>query len=262
MKTESYSAICQQANGHRQIRPYTRCIAIAFYLLLSLAISLLGSDCLAERFDFGSDVNGITGLTTATLNGSEFAMQLTAGPTDSLFFDVDAQGLGIDSLGLPGVVDSDRSKFNTLLASSSNEGTSTESLHFTFDRPGRITGFDFDGVKDELFEYFRFDSPGAVPTYFFDSMADPAGINVNGNVIFLLEGGALDDEIYGLSFPFAAGDELTLTYGQLGDGNGSRLEGIVVEVPEPTWSLGWLIATPLTLRKRNRAASQHKCEGF
>ena len=77
--------------------------------------------------------------------------------------------------------------------------------------------------------------------YFFDSFAnssaDPGLINVPGHVVFLNEIVEPDDGILDLAIPFAAGQQLSITYGQLSvglPGNGGRLQRIIVApVPEP-----------------------------
>ncbi len=190
----------------------------------------------AASFVFNSGANGMNGLAAATLTDDGFTMSLSAGPAGAVLDDVDGQGLGINSRTIPDAVDDDATKFNIIEGTSAVSGQG-ESAEFSFDRAGILTALDFDGVKDELFEYFRLDTGVGEPYFFFDSMADPNGINVPGTVIFLQESATLDDEISGLSIPFAAGQVFTLTYGQLGAGNGSRWEGLSVAVPEPSGRL-------------------------
>jgi hypothetical protein len=187
----------------------------------------------AEEFRFANGQNGITGETSATLMGTAFTLQITAGPEGAVLNEQDSQGLGVDSRLVPAAIDDYITKFNLVAGSGPFQGEG-ERITLVFDRPGQITGLDFDGVKDETLEYFVLEADGLNSTYFFDSMADPGSINLPGDVAFLLEGNGLDDEIFGLSIPFEAGQELTIRYGELLAGNGSRFEGITVQVPEPT----------------------------
>jgi hypothetical protein len=114
-----------------------------------------------------------------------------------------------------------------------------------------LTGINFDGVKDEALEYFILDTPHSGRINFFDSQininvpgAVAAAVQANvvtGAVVLLLENLSFDDEAQGLHIPFAAGEQFTLTYAELGPvfhptdtPNGARLQGItVVAVPEP-----------------------------
>jgi hypothetical protein len=117
-----------------------------------------------------------------------------------------------------------------------------EAIRFSFDKPGILTGLDFDGVKDENYEYMLLQTVTIPDTYFFDafdgSSADPGLISVPGVVWFLNEFTPPDDGVLDLAIPFAAGQEFTITYGELSvglPGNGARLQRIVVAaVPEPT----------------------------
>ncbi len=216
--------------------------------LIAVLTLLLAYELSAATFVFNSSTNSMNGLAVTSLTDDGFTMTLAAGPAGAVLDDVDAQGLGINSRGIPGAVDDDATKFNVIEGTSPVSGQG-ESAEFSFDRAGILTALDFDGVKDELFEYFRLDTGSGEPIYFFDSMADPAGINVDGMVIFLQESATLDDEISGLSIPFSAGQVLTLSYGQLGAGNGSRWEGLTVAVPEPN-GLALLLFLVLPLKRR------------
>ncbi len=221
------------------------------FLVAILSLYLTHSAA-AESFVFNSGNNGIQGQVSATLTSGGFAMTVDAGPVGATLDDIDAQGMGINSRGINGAVDEDATKFNIIEGNNPVSGQG-EFAQFSFNRAGILTAIDFDGVKDETFEYFRLDTGTGVPIFFFDSQADPAGINVPGDVIFLQETATLDDEISGLSLPFAAGQTWTLSYGQLGAGNGSRWEGLTVTVPEPeTWSLIVLAIGILTMALRRQ----------
>ena len=233
----------------------TVCNAQAILVALALFVLICAKSALAETFSFGNDVNGITDQPMATLHGAEFTISLAAGPSGSTLYDVDPQGLGIDSRPVA-FSDPDRSKFNLVDGSAPVAG---EAIEFSFDRAGVLTGLIFDGVKDETLEYFRLLIPGMTPIYFFDSQADPSAINVPGDVVFLLENGAMDDEVVDLRIPFQAGTAFDLSYGQLLMGNGSRLEGITVVVPEPSGllltafaGLMWIQVRHLGREKLNR----------
>ncbi len=138
-------------------------------------------------------------------------------------------------------------------------------MTFSFDTPGVLTELDFDGVKDEPYEYFLLQTAGDPDRYFFDSFenstADSGLIDVSGEVIFLQEGGPVDDKSLSLGIPYAAGQKFMLTYGQLDHlvpqndpiGNGARLQGItVIRVPEPaTCILGLALIAALAFALRN-----------
>jgi len=109
-----------------------------------------------------------------------------------------------------------------------------------------LTGLDFDGVKDESLEFFTLETFG-VRLHFFDSQAIRSLVesaNLPGEVVYLDEiSSQIDDEVSNLKVRFAAGQLLTLTYGELDGqvvtlqrGNGARLQAITVQlnpVPEP-----------------------------
>lgn len=211
----------------------------------------------AEQFNFSNGQNGITGITSAVIPGIDFQMQLSAAPDGALLDEIDAQGMGINSVPVSGQ-DDDASKFNLIEGSGPFVGQG-ERLQFSFDRAGLITGLNFDGVKDETFEYFLLESSGLTPTFFFDSQADPAQINVDGDVVFLLEDDFFDDEIVGLAIPFTANQELAITYGQLLAGNGSRFEGITVEVPEPSTIVLLLVPCIGLWRRRASTDDRSRC---
>ncbi|MEM8680723.1 MAG: hypothetical protein AAGF97_15350 [Planctomycetota bacterium] len=210
-----------------------------------IIFGLLAGPVTAETFTFNSGSQGLQDLNAATVVGAEFDLQLTAGPAGALLYDLDLQGMGINTRELGVGVDSDRDKFNLMGGTGPLAGQG-ESLTFSFNRSGIITGLNFDGVKDETFEYFRLDVPHQTSLFFFDSQADPAAIDVPGDVIFLLEDATFDDEIGGLAIPFTAGTTFELVYGELGVGNGARLEAITVQVPEPAWG-PWLLVAALSL---------------
>ncbi|MBX3435100.1 MAG: hypothetical protein KF847_17420 [Pirellulales bacterium] len=210
-------------------------------------------------FSFGNDANGLNGFpgpASIALSSGEFSMELTAGPAGAVLRETNgAAGLGVDSAAIPDVTDVLAFSMS-LLGGTGPLAGSAEYVEFSFDRPGRITGLDFDGLSDERLEYFRLETIGGVRYNFFDSAADTtvpgavqgaidAGV-LPGETIFLLEilGGPID-EAQGLSIPFAAGQTFRLTYGELGAafgalraGNGGTLQGITVEpVSEPAAAL-------------------------
>jgi hypothetical protein len=185
-------------------------------------------------------------------------MQISAGPSGAgLAETISPGGLGISSAALPGVSGDEANVFGVINSSDPELNGQAEFVRFSFDRPGVLTGLDFDGVKDELLEYFVLESTGGVKVYFFDSSANmpdnahpvyerplDAAIDggaVDGEAILLWEvSGQYDDEVHDLSIPFAAGQEFQLTFGGLpvpyaqGAPNGARLQRIIVSpVPEP-----------------------------
>jgi hypothetical protein len=225
---------------------------------------LLGISCLsvnatagidraqAATWVFGSNSNGLTNFSSKTLPPNDtFALQLSVhNPAGGRFFEGDTAGLTVNSTGLAGVLDLDGAgKINLLDV---NGVPAAESVAFSFDKPGALTGIDFDGVKDESLEYFILTSSGGLRINFFDSFAntsipgavdDAIGSQITGDVAYLLETGPYDDEAIGLQIPFVAGQQFVVTYAELAPvadplyepGNGARLQGITVAtVPEPT----------------------------
>lgn len=202
----------------------------------------------AEEFVFGFAGNGLTSaaqLSSADLTVGGFTMQLLAtGPDEAWLYESNgAPGLGIGDTKGPVSIGGDHEDFHVV------DGVG-EGIVFSFDRPGVLTGLDFDGVKDENYEYFQLQTAGSPDLYFFDSFegstADPELINVPGVVAFLNEFTPPDDGILDLAIPFAAGQTISITYGELGvglPGNGGRLQRIVVAaVPEPATFSSVLIA--------------------
>jgi hypothetical protein len=218
----------------------------------------------AVRFEFGLAANSLTGQASETLFADGFELQLTAGPTGAGLNETvfSAGGLGVDSSGIEGAIDGGTNVFDVLGGDLESTG---ESIQFSFDRPGVITGLDFDGVKDESLEFFLLESSGGLRINFVDSRANmpdvpnplyehplDAAISdgvVTGDVVYLWEVPAVfDDEVYGLQIPFSAGQQFTLTFGVVGvpysqdSGNGARLQAIEVQsVPEPSTLVGALI---------------------
>lgn len=218
----------------------------ALIAALSSAAAVAG----AAEFHFGNNANLLTGQTSGVVTVDGVQMSLTANPAGGVFYESSVAGLGVDSIAVPGATDLDRDKFSILRGDAGIAGTA-ETLTFSFDTAGVITAIDFDGVKDESLEYFILTGESGQRVTFFDSAANvsvPGAVDaavlagaVTGDVVFLLEGGGFDDETFGLSIPFAAGETLTLTYaeldaqfGPLQAGNGSRLQGLTVTaIPEP-----------------------------
>jgi hypothetical protein len=230
-------------------------------MLLATAIAWLlsvgASASSAETFSFGGSQNGFNGQPSATLTAGDFMLQLDAGIPGSLLNEPQEAGMGIDSRPVAGAGDLEPALFNTILGAGPLAGAA-EWLRFSFDGPGVITGINFDGVKDESLEYFILESTGGVRYNFFDSAANNfvAGFGnrvsnaigagaVTGTVVYLLEiNDTIDDEAQGLHIPFAAGQEVSLSFhsltefGPLEPANGARLQGITVEaVPEPVSSM-------------------------
>lgn len=217
--------------------PYSFAMIRTYSLVLMLLLAT-GQIAQGDTLVFGFANNSLNGLPSKLVPFDTFNMQLAAGgpATARLWESNGSPGLGIDSTG-----------------SSSSEGEQTlfdnftgtsELVTFSFDKAGVLTGLDFDGVKDELYEYMMLRTATSPDLFFFDSFetssADPGLISVPGQVVFLEEFHGPDDSALDLHIPFAAGQEFTITYGDLpvgGVGNGARLQRVVVQgIPEPaTW---------------------------
>ena len=226
----------------------------------------------AASWTFGSNANGLTNLSSKTfLPVDAFKMNLSVNnPAGARFFESDAAGLTVNSTGLAGITDLEGADKINLLDVAGVPATAAESVVFSFDTPGVLTGIDFDGVKDEALEFFILTSSGGLRINFFDSFAntsipgavDDAAGQITGDIIYLLETGSFDDEAQSLHIPFAAGQQFVVTYAELAPvahpdyemGNGARLQGITVEaVPEPTTgviSIG--VALLISMRRRRR----------
>ena len=221
--------------------------ALPIVYAAALAVSFLAT-AKGETFALGGGANNLLGATSKTLNSGGFNMNLGAGPAGSgLWETAGVGGAGVDSTAVLGP-GGQAARFERI------NGTG-EFVEFSFDVPGLLTGLDFDGVKDESFEYFILESNGGLRINFFDSAANttiPGAIDnavllgaVTGQVVYLLEGGGFDDETNNLVIPFAAGQVFRITYAEVGGGlgaefepllapNGARLQGITVAaVPEP-----------------------------
>ncbi len=235
--------------------------------LLALPFGTANAETL---FSFRNTVHGIDTMSSGAITTNGLTMQLSAGPsTAGALFREFNSGLGVVSRGTPGINDPSLDTFNVLSDSSGNpiEG---ETMTFSFDKAGTLRELDFDGVKDEAYEYFVLQTTTSPDLYFFDSFintmgGDPSFINVPGQVVFLQEGtSAIDDKTLPLNIPFAAGQEFVLTYGQLNTaqpgqeiGNGARLQGITV-VPEPPalFTVLAMLAGIALLQQRTTAKSK------
>lgn len=212
-------------------------------LLVGLALGSAEA-AVAAQFDFGSERNGLTGNAAGVVVDAGLELSLRTVVPGSLLSERASGGLGIDSQSIADANDNSgtasRVDFNVLGGPGPLAGVG-EAIMFSFDRPGLLTELDFDGVKDESFEYFRLQSDAGLDVFFFDSAADPTAIVVVGDVVFLLEEEGnrfIDDRTPPLSIPFAAGEGFTLTFGELPFGdvaNGARLSGLtVIAIPEPS----------------------------
>ncbi len=253
--------------AHRLHLSATRILATTFLVLFGVVDRVH-----AETFSFGFSANNLLGASSKSLVAGDFGLNLVAGPpgaglweTNSIF------GMGVDATNLLGP-GGQAARFDRI------NGTS-EYIEFSFDRPGILTGLNFDGVKDESLEYFLLETPG-VRVNLFDSFANttiPGAVDnaivqgaLTGEIVYLLENGIQDDETIDLAIPFAAGQMFRLTYMEVGGGlgsafepteipNGARLQGITVAaVPEPAAGValaigGALLIGPLIRRYRQSA---------
>lgn len=208
-------------------------------VVLAVACHMNADFAMAEEFVFGFAGNGLTATAkkpTADITVGEFTMHLAAaGPTGAWLFESNGSpGMGIGHTQGSVPLGGEHEDFELV-------GSVGEAIVFTFDRPGILTGLDFDGVKDENYEYMLLQTATSPDIYFFDSfagsIADPGLIDVPGEVVFLNEIVFPDDGILDLAIPFSAGQQVSITYGQLSvglPGNGTRLQRIIVAaVPEP-----------------------------
>jgi len=239
------------------------------FILLTLFAAANLTPAQAAKFTFGSNQNALTGLPSKTLSDDGFNMLLSVGfPAGAVFCETDSRGVSIRSQDLPDVIDEEGADKINLLSGTGVPPGSAESVEFSFDKPGVLTELDFDGVKDEAYEYFLFQTATSPDLYFFDSFigtmgGDPGLIDVPGQVVFLQEevgNAAVDDKSFPLHIPFAAGQLFTITYGQLNGiqdgqltGNGARFQGLTVHgVPEPATGLLAILGGVLMALARRR----------
>lgn len=248
----------------------------SFSLLLLLFLGAVALPSSAATVGFGSQANGVSGLSRATLDLGEASLAIEAWPqygaASAVLDERGRAGLGVNSRTIPGVSGGELDKFDVITSLNPELDGRGESVTLTLDRPGYLSAIDFDGVKDEALEYFVLTTESGDRYEFFDSAANTtvagavdAAVNagvVTGDVVYLLEDATFDDEIFGLTIPFAAGEVITITYAELGaqfgpiqSGNGARLQGLGFEfVPEPnTFSLA--AVGGLGVRRRRRAAA-------
>ena len=209
------------------------------------ARNLSGGPVLAVEFSFPTVPREVDSLSTGSLTVAELTLELQAGPASAgAVLREFSAGLGIQSRTVAGVFDPNLDKFDVLL-----DVLGTDTLTFSFDKPGVLTGIDFDGVKDEPLEFFTLESTNGLQLHFFDSQAVPSLVTaaaLPGQVIYLLETAQFDDEIRNLQIRFSAGEQFKLTYGELDrlfavpePGNGARLQSITVEeIQEP---VAWIL---------------------
>ncbi|TWT95253.1 hypothetical protein Pla108_33970 [Botrimarina colliarenosi] len=220
-------------------------------VMLSLAVAAE-----AASFRFESTADPANGLTAATKSDGGLAMSFQAAPAGAVF-DVRTSGLGLNSRAIAGVSDGEIDKFNRLGGSLAGQ---SETLTFSFDKPGFITSLDFDGVKDESFEYFRLETPGGEVLSIFDSQIGLRLVDLSlitePNVTLLTEEGSPDDDLFDIAIPFGAGEVFTLTYREYTPDptnyqpgfsplvpNGARFQGLTaILAPEPASALSCLFA--------------------
>lgn len=213
-----------------------------------MLLSAIAANLSAATFEFSSSSSPINGLVSGDVTVDGVTMSLEAQPAGAVFRTGNS-GMGINSRGVAGVVDPEIDKFDVLGGTAA--GTS-DAFTFSFDHDGILTSLDFDGVKDESFEFFRLETPGGQVLSIFDQQIGLRLIDISlisePNVTLLTEEGSADDDLFGLSIPFSAGEEFSLIYGEYipdpanyqpgftpEQGNGGRFAGVTVElVPEPT----------------------------
>jgi hypothetical protein len=215
----------------------------------------------AATFPFGNNVHGLNaapGPASHTFTSGEFNLQMSAGPAGAVLRETNGPaGLGVDSSALAPQTTDNLAFSLSVLGGSGEYAGSGEYVEFSFDRPGILTGLNFDGVKDELLEYILLETAGGRRIFFFDSSANMPDVvhpiyqhpldaavmanQIDGEVVLLWEVvGLYNDEVYDLNIPFSAGQRFRLTFGAVappfaqGPSNGATLQGITVAaVPEP-----------------------------
>jgi hypothetical protein len=237
---------------------------LSFLIVLIVAGPLQTRAAQAATFRFESSVDPAHGQAVATKTAEGRTMSVAASPAGAVL-DVRFGGLAVNSRGIGGATDPGIDRFNVLggvLAGVS------ESIQFSFDAPGVITTLDFDGVKDESFEFFQLTTPRSGVWSIFDSqiglrLVDLSHIN-EPNLTLLTEAGSPDDDLFGIAIPFAAGEVFTLTYREYTpdpsnyqpgfvpeNPNGARFQGLEVTfVPEP--AAGALLASVVAAAAANR----------
>lgn len=236
------------------------------YLYFALLLLVGPADgARAATFRFVSPASPLAGQTSGVLTDGGVTISLAALP-DGATFNLQREGLGLNSLSVAGATDPEPDRFNLLGGALAG---SSEAIAFSFDQQGLLTSLDFDGVKDESFEFFRLETPGGQVLSIFDSqiglrLVDIGLIN-EPNVTLLTEIGSPDDDLFGLAIPFGPGDVFRLIYREHSPDpsnyqpgfvpetpNGARFQGLTVElVPEPT-SGGVTLAIAAALSRRSR----------
>jgi hypothetical protein len=209
----------------------------------------------AATINFGGNRNGLHGAAAGVALSGEWQMSLASGPAGAVFHESSASTLGVDGRGVSGALDvGDRfgpDKLNLLGGDAPAAGTS-ESVTFSFNRPGVLDALRLDGVKDETLEYIRLQTPGNGPLLLFDFDAEMRLTQQGFSLAALVSEpwrlfDDADDDATGLGIPFAAGADFVLTYGELPypqgyvpltpnqPPNGARWQGLVVNsAPEPS----------------------------
>ncbi|QDV76986.1 PEP-CTERM sorting domain-containing protein [Botrimarina mediterranea] len=226
-------------------------------LLALTAFQAIGQPIAAQAatFRFESSADPANGQAVAAKSVEGRTMSIAASPAGAVL-DFRLGGLGVNSRGIDGATDPEIDKFNLLGGGLAGE---SESIQFSFDAPGVITTLDFDGVKDESFEFFQLTTPRSGVWSIFDSQIGLRLIDITlidePNLTLLTEAGSPDDDLFGIAIPFAAGEVFTLTYREYAPDpsnyqpgfvpeapNGARFQGLEVTfVPEP--SAGLLLAS-------------------
>ncbi|MEM1303341.1 MAG: hypothetical protein AAGG46_00505 [Planctomycetota bacterium] len=243
-------------------------------LLLALFNLTAAAEASTASFLFGRNAFGLTGVGSKTIAQPGVAMSLATTVPGAEFNENGTRGLGSNSRAVAGATDPEIDRFNVLGGALDGQ---REGLVFSFNTAGVVTDLLFDGLSDEAFEFFRLETPSGRVLSLFDS---EVGLRVTRlsaidepNVTLLEEIGVPDDDLSGLSIPFAAGETFTLTYGEylpdpsdlapgfdLRLGNGGRFEGVVVTlVPEPTGAaiiVGGLVLVGPGRRRRSFGLDQ------
>src|SRR5262245_6012259 len=195
-----------------------------FHLATIVALALASAVALPVRsrsatFSFGASQNNLNGLESKTLVAGSYSMSLSTALAGTQLNEPQGAGLGVNSAPLVGADDPNTALFNVIAGSGPFAGQG-ERVYFSFDKPGMLTGINFDGVKDESLEYFILETPVGTRYNFFDSAANTtipgvvdsaiAAQAITGPVIYLLENNLYDDEARNLKIPFGSGEKFAL----------------------------------------------------
>jgi hypothetical protein len=273
-------ACCSSSRRH-----CLRGIAVSFFLqrfaffTVVCMVAIVGTNrthAATWRFDrFAQGLNNLTGKTLQPIDSLQPTIAV-GHPANAVFYE-GGDGLSINSTGIAQITDQDGAAKINMVTVNGLPKAAAESIAFSFNKSGVLTGIDFDGVKDESLEYFVLTSTSGTRINFFDSFANasiPGAVSnaagmgiVTGEIVYLMENAQFDDEAQGLRIPFTAGQQFVIAYAELPPvahieyqaGDGSRLQGISAElVPEPSMLASLVSLASIMLRCNVRRRKTNK----